>query len=1390
MPVYEIALPSGRKYTISSPKPLDDDELAAAADRVRFADEGNIVDRPAQRRPAQASPSPKPPATQRRGSVPPARQKRPTVEADAAEARVAGTLGETLGRMTSNPLEGIAQRSGRIAQEASQDAKRQNRPRMRKPEETFMGLHLGKPTRPEIRVPTAAEKARRISPEDAKARDLADLTPKQVLDLMARLGPDEFVRLPGGATVQGKDVSAEAKRRSMRLVSGSVGRVPGIGGFLEAAVEQANPLSWKARADADDPSWLVDLAFFTPGVSDVAGRIISGAVKPVAGAVARKVAKAIAERNGAKVRAALAEARARGVDLEPDFGSAVARFNEAEEAKPVEGFLRRARRGAEAPGEAGATPIDEYLGRDVGAKGQSATGREAGSTPAASTKAAGPTAPRPAMVRIALTADDADWVREAHRGLDVEEGADGGLSIVHRDGRRVRVEATPGIEIDPMQFERDYGRKPTAEDVALGEYRIVGDGGQIGEVGVIALSKAEGAVASRVDVLHESLHEARALGLIDSRAWASALRTYGSEEGIAAAYAAYEPGSKPGSWMERVYRFFSNLYERVVKPHKARTRGMFEGLRSGKTWDGRPGTADDAARLVDEAKGETRYSVRNPADDARREIRDLERGLPGIRNLPAEVREAAEEYAADHGVERQGRMSVDEYRQTLEAMGMPSDDAVKLAKKGQKSGTQVVYLGHAYNSLDEALQKAYNDLAQGKATLNPRVPDDAKRLADLEAQTQLLERQIVEVMRGFTHGSSELGRALRMHQELSRNLVDLSGLIRTAEKVRGRDLSPSETLQLKTAFEAFDAAAKIAKGKPPGSAEVEALAQARRALDKTMRRFYADGWVDTLIAVRRAGLLTGLRTQARNVTGNTLGAAFDEVARIPGSLLDIALSLGTKRRTYSGLVPGDIAKSISESVRKGTKEFLSVMRNGAGTEDLAKYDIGGELNFKGLGKASPVVNAYVNYIQRLQSGSDKWARVYAFRRSILEQARFLSNGDKAAEKAILAKPDEAMLLRAAADSEMAVFANPNKLAGVAQTARKIPYGGKLFEMAVPFVTTPTNVAGRLAESNAVGGTVKLISLAKLARAGGLTPEIQLEMSRTFGRATAGTGLIVLGYKLAEKGIVRGAGSLQDKAKRDTDEALGESPGSIRVGDTQHRLQDSPQGNLLAIGASLYEAGRDGKSQSVAGVKAAGKLMLDVPMIQGVSDAVRAASDPERESRRWLTGFVGSWVPTWLADVAVHRDTGFKRKPENVPQALKARVPGKRGEVPMVYDALGYPVPDRPAYHPLGALYASKPRQGPVYDAIRKYNLQLTKPARVKDEKRIDWDATDADYQERVRLVGEAARRAIEETIADPEWQRLPLEERTQGLIDMVRLAKAAATRDIRARREDERASKT
>lgn len=552
---------------------------------------------------------------------------------------------------------------------------------------------------------------------------------------------------------------------------------------------------------------------------------------------------------------------------------------------------------------------------------------------------------------------------------------------------------------------------------------------------------------------------------------------------------------------------------------------------------------------------------------------------------------------------------------------------------------------------------------------------------------------------------------------------EVQRLVRELEAARPADQSPPGTRLTPTRDELIEAAVQrnvkatedqIARGgqpKQPGPRALTAEEQERVkndprviAVRKRLALFMAQqekaGPLENIDSVRKAAMLTGLGTHVTNMLSNAGMQATEEAARLPAALADMLLKpMLSKQRTVAGVSPRAVQRAAVEAGTRGWREAKEIMRQGATSAELAKMEVHRELN-----TGTPILDKAVNTVFRSLSAEDRLARVYSYRRAIDAQAEVIGKNkglSRAEVEQLKAKPTDRMVMEALGAAEFSTFNNPNVLAkGLTNMGHYLKQQGPAgktaafgMEAVLPFKNTPANVFARMLDYSGVSGVPKVAVAAgriashmRDAKAAG-TPfdqtflaSQQKVIAEALGRGSIGTAMIAMGYYAAKNGMATPARP-DDASMRNAQETAGRQWGSLKVGNAWVPIDRVFP--LFTVGSTLYfEGNRSLKDEAKRPERIAttmGKVLLDQPMLKGMSDAEEALKSPGSKGSALVSGFAGSFVPSGLSALGAltdraRRDTRSDSTVGDIKNAVQSRIPGLRNLLPPKIDGLGRPLP--------------------------------------------------------------------------------------------------------------------
>ena len=168
-------------------------------------------------------------------------------------------------------------------------------------------------------------------------------------------------------------------------------------------------------------------------------------------------------------------------------------------------------------------------------------------------------------------------------------------------------------------------------------------------------------------------------------------------------------------------------------------------------------------------------------------------------------------------------------------------------------------------------------------------------------------------------------------------------------------------------------------------------------------------------------------------------------------------------------------------------------------------------------------------------------------------------------------------------------------------------------------------------------------------------------------------MIVLGAQLANADLLSGDYPKNDQKEQARWKAEGITPNSVKLGDTWVSLNYlGPLGLLFGAGKNFVDARKEGgtmtdiAAQTIGGF---GSGLLQQSFLQGLNGFTQAVNDPGRFAGPYVKSFVGSFVPSWINDIANITDQ-FKRQANTPLEAAMARIPGLRQNLPAQVDIFG------------------------------------------------------------------------------------------------------------------------
>jgi hypothetical protein len=534
-----------------------------------------------------------------------------------------------------------------------------------------------------------------------------------------------------------------------------------------------------------------------------------------------------------------------------------------------------------------------------------------------------------------------------------------------------------------------------------------------------------------------------------------------------------------------------------------------------------------------------------------------------------------------------------------------------------------------------------------------------------------------------------------------------------------------------------------------------------------------------LTTIWKAGLLTGLKTSGLNIMSTAANVTTEIAAKIPATIVDKAISIGTGKRTVTVSIQG-----LGKGTVQGTKRGFDYLTTG-----YDERNIGTKLDYKrvnmGKGRLARALQLYTDSVFRLLGAEDQPFYYAAKTMSLYEQAKVAAiNEGLKGKKAqtfidnLMQNPTEDMIKNASKDAEGAVFQNKTKLGDLAKGIQEL--GGGIGEIVVPFGRTPSAVAMQIVNYSPVGAVKTIIDNI------GKGKFDQRDFVTGLGKSIVGAIPLVIGAALWEAGMLT-----LDYPKTEKERELwkieGRKANSIKVDGKWRTIQSfGPAGNLLIVGGHFKRAFQDSGSPSEAmttAILGSGKSFTEQTFLQGVNQFTSALQDPERSGPRLARGLVSSVIPTIVGDVARATDP-LERRTGTIAARVKAKIPGLRQTLEPQITVLGEErkVTANPIEIMIDPTRPAKDIATPVVKELRRLFDAGFRATPSLMGNRDGYEAlTPEENTELWKRTGQITKDNLTVIVANKGYQRLSDEQKAKGITEVIDTSREVAKSEAVAR---------
>lgn len=735
-----------------------------------------------------------------------------------------------------------------------------------------------------------------------------------------------------------------------------------------------------------------------------------------------------------------------------------------------------------------------------------------------------------------------------------------------------------------------------------------------------------------------------------------------------------------------------------------------------------------------------------------------------------------------------GKNVAEEVKNVLRGAQTKERGFISTIKSSDKTPSSVKSIESGTYSIKSDKQR----IADAQALIRDN-PSKARELAlnpksdmDITIGNQLIDHYIAtgqheamqEVISGMAESGTELGRAIHAFADYDKTTP--GGAVKFAESAirKYNKANPNKRLALQPEqIESLVNTAKQIQEMPEGRqrniASHELINQVNELIPST--------FTDKALTVWKAGLLTSMRTTARNVLGNTIHGVAEIAKDVPASLADRMMSLKTGSRSKTFTVKG-----AAQGIGEGLSHAKDMMKHGYDpTESLAGYDI--KAVTWGKGPVEQGLKKYTDLVFRSLGAQDQVFYHSAFNRSLYDQAlasakNTAKKGDNTFVENLVKNPTEEMKVQAVIDASKATFKDENMLRDMATKVKKglgKTEGGKVVsELVMPFVGVPSSVASQMLSYSPVGLIKGGVTAGKaMARNNSI---LQRKASHEIGRGTIGTGLMGLGAYLTSKGLM--TGNPKDQKEAEQWKLEGKQANSVMIGGKWRSINSIGPEALLTLAGSKLESGRQNSAGTGELAGQLGKDFTQQTFLQGVQGPLNAINDPGRYGSSYVSGQVGSIIPNIVKDTAKALDD--KQRQINSPiDALKAGTPIIRNGLLPKLDVLGNELKQEPSgLNNYIDLFNSKtPIKSSIVDEIKKFSsadLSITPSALDKSlrESGVNIKLTPEQRTNLQKAIGAKTQDMWKEAIKSPHYQSLSIGEQSKAMSKMNDDARQAEVR--------------
>ena len=429
----------------------------------------------------------------------------------------------------------------------------------------------------------------------------------------------------------------------------------------------------------------------------------------------------------------------------------------------------------------------------------------------------------------------------------------------------------------------------------------------------------------------------------------------------------------------------------------------------------------------------------------------------------------------------------------------------------------------------------------------------------------------------------------------------------------------------------------------------------------------------------RISMLLNLRTQVRNVVGNSVIVPVNVVGDRFASIVDRQLAKRTGVRTKGTTKAKNIAKGVKTGVYRSYNDFKNKINTRDFQGDRWEIGHGNAFNNKTL------IGRKMNSIDRFNSFLlDVGDRPFY-------EATFINSLNNQLELNNTKTPTPEMIDIATTEALQRTWQDNNNYTKLVLRIRKAANiinfkGYGLGDWLIPFAKTPANITKALVDYSPIGLSKTLMSdVRKFNNSlenGQYTPALQHKLADNLGKGLAGSLLYIVGYALAQADIISGAGDDDKDVANFMKNSLGIQPYSIKIGNKSFTYDwAQPIATPLMVMADYKRLSQENSDMNAidklfSTFDLASQQLMEQSFLQSINEFLNGTGNAGERFMQTVAELPSRAIPTFVKQVADMIDPTVRSPYEKnkifktALNKMMVKIPGLKSKVAPSTDTFG------------------------------------------------------------------------------------------------------------------------